>query len=246
MSLTQCFMCSSRASPEYTGGNQPLAGLFLLFYSLPRAPQPIYPPLLDWSTKSNQIRFPNLKPGRQLANGNHFLALFPCAETVASSDPSSVGVGGGGGASSLRGSAAEASAIGVGGRKPGRFRRFLSSLLTCSCLSSRRAGGGGGDNAGGEIPAVVDPNNSDGQLTGGYPQEALEEGVAVAGGVSGQWQGGGAESDAGSGLGSSENLTGTRGGGGFGGEVEWLGVSKDAFAARGEHKWRGVGWTRVR
>ncbi|CAM9989975.1 unnamed protein product [Pylaiella littoralis] len=214
---------------------------------------------------SADSRFPNLKPGRQLANGNHFLALFPCAETVASSDPSSGGVGAGGGAVGLRGSAAEASAIGMGGRKPGRFRRFLSSLLTCSCLSSRRVaggggGGGGGGHAGGELPATVDPNsNSDAQHKGVFPQGGLEEGVAVAGGVSGQWQGGGggggAESDVGgSGLGSSEILTGTRGGGGGGGSgnggggYKRYGVSKNAIGATCRHgkKRHGVGWTRVR
>lgn len=241
----------------------------LLFYVLIPPPPPpplqsniVSPPL------SNRFkpRFPNLKPGRQLANGNHFLALFPCAETVSPSDPSGVGVGGGVGATSLRGSAAEASAIGVGGRKPGRFRRFLSSLLTCSCLSSRRGvsgGGDGGDHAGGEFTAVADPNNNaEGQQNGAYPQGALEEGVpAVAGGVGGQWQGGGGgggseENVVRSGLGLSDDLTGKRGGGGGGvrcrggdvGEEERCGVSKSALAARDEkrrHR-RRVGWTRIR
>lgn len=46
----------------------------------------------------------------------------------------------------LRGSAAfEASAVGAGGQNPSKFRRFLSDLLTCSCLRRRRQEGGDSD-----------------------------------------------------------------------------------------------------
>eukprot|EP00903_Cladosiphon_okamuranus_P007188 g6979.t1 len=144
---------------------------------------------------SADSRFPNLKPGRQLANGNHFLALFPCPETVSSSGPSGAGLGGGG-PGSLRGSAAEASAIGVGGKKPGRFRRMLSSVLTCSCLSSRREAKNGAADRGGaaaeDAPGAVDAGGN--AQKGAYPRGAMDEGSPAVAGVGGQWQGG-AESD---------------------------------------------------
>ncbi|CAM9820540.1 unnamed protein product [Scytosiphon promiscuus] len=215
---------------------------------------------------SADSRFPNLKPGRQLANGNHFLALFPCAETVASPDAAAVGVGGGGGASSLRGSAAEASAIGAGGKKPGRFRRLLSSLLTCSCLSSRKRATGGDEDpgdaivaaaaaaatAGNGLPTVVDAPNSN-NIKEVYPHGAMEEGQTVGelgrsgsgAGAGGGWQGGGsAGANAGFRPGSAEALSRTRGGRGRRGA--WRsGVANSNQNPEGK-KGRGIGWTRFR
>lgn len=208
-------------------------------------------PALPYPTRSEspETRFPNLKPGRQLANGNHFLALFPCPETVALSGPSGVGLGGGG-PGSLRGSAAEASAIGVGGKKPGRFRRILSSVLTCSCLSSRREAKNGAANRGAAAegsPAAVEAGGN--AQNGAYPRGAMEEGSAAVAGVGGQWQGG-AESDMGfgPGVGAAETFTETRGGGGG----EWRRGSRQARPAvranaRPDGKKRRVfGWVRPR
>lgn len=178
-------------------------------------------------------RFPNLKPGRQLANGNHFLALFPCPEAVASPDAAGVGVGGGG-ASSLRGSAAEASAIGVGGKKPGKFRRFLSSLLTCSCLSSRRAAREDDEPAAGDVTTIADPNSA--HKGAAHSQGAMETGGGGVGGASG-WQQGTPATDAGVGLGS-ETVSGARGGG--------RAYARRGWTARKAKKGDGVGWTRTR
>ncbi|CAM9204778.1 unnamed protein product [Ectocarpus sp. 4 AP-2014] len=189
---------------------------------------------------SADSRFPNLKPGRQLANGNHFLALFPCPETVASPDAAGVGVGGGG-ASSLRGSAAEASAIGVGGKKPGKFRRFLSSLLTCSCLSSRRAARDDDEPAAGDVNTITDPTSA--HKGAAHPQGAMETGGGGVGGVSG-WQQGTPAPDVGVGLGS-ETVSGARGGGGTHARRGWS-QQQSGLAADNTKKGHGVGWTRTR
>eukprot|EP00752_Nemacystus_decipiens_P001329 g1319.t1 len=204
---------------------------------------------------SADSRFPNLKPGRQLANGNHFLALFPCPETVTTSGPSGARLGGGG-PGSLRGSAAEASAIGMGGKKPGRFRRFLSSLLTCSCLSSSRRGAKGAAAAAERgaaegLPTAADAGGGgDGNAPkGAYPRGAMEEGSAAVAGVGGQWQGG-AESDKGfGGPGAAETFTGTRGGGGGEGRRGSRQARPDVrtSAARPDGtKRRVLGWARPR
>lgn len=156
---------------------------------------------------------------------------------------------GGGGPGSLRGSAAEASAIGVGGKKPGRFRRFLSSLLTCSCLSSRRGGeSSGAERAADDLPTAVDDTGTSNAQTGGYPRGAMEEGSAAVAGVGGgQWQGG-AETDAGSGPSSAETFTGTRGG--WGGDARrgsrQARPAANANARPGGKKRRVFGWLRIR
>lgn len=158
------------------------------------------------------------------------------------SSPDAAGVGvGGGGASSLRGSAAEASAIGVGGKKPGKFRRFLSSLLTCSCLSSRQATRDNDEPAAGDVTTIADPTSS--HKGAAHPQGAMETGGGGVAGASG-WQQGTPATDLGVGLGS-ETVSGARGGGGTHARRGWP-QQQSGLAAHNAKKGHGVGWTRTR
>lgn len=106
-----------------------------------------------------------------MANGNHFLALFPCEETVGS----------------LRGSAAEASSIG-GGKQPGLFGRLWSSILTCSCFRRRNvdvaeAMPAVGDGLRGSEGMGVDDGSGDQSLWQGEAVTGLEEVSRSRGGV---------------------------------------------------------------
>ncbi|CAM9981171.1 unnamed protein product [Laminaria digitata] len=186
---------------------------------------------------SADSRFPNLKPGRQLANGNHFLALFPCPEAVPSPAAEEVTDLGGGGGASLRGSAAEASAIG-GGKHPGKFRRFLSSLLTCSCLKRRSSSGDVGDGARRSADSSKELYSPEGVVEG--PGSGDMRRPAGGGG------GGGAGGAAGEGFPvdpEAEVVSEARGGGG-GRRREPCPTGK----GRSRLGWlgRAIGWTRSR
>ncbi|CAN0017008.1 unnamed protein product [Ascophyllum nodosum] len=169
---------------------------------------------------SADSRFPNLKPGKQLTNGNHFLALFPCQETVGTSPGQSLG--GPGESGSLRGSAAEASAIG-GGKQPGFLRRFLSSLLTCSCLRRK----------------TEDVTDS----LGTSSESVVEAGEGVGSGSGASWQRGAPfEGEA---VVVPEAVSGARGGGKTGAR-RWRGGRLSGQTAIRRNGRPVLGWTRVR
>lgn len=175
----------------------------------------------------------------------------------------------------LRGTGVVAEAVTVsaaGGRNPGKFRRFLSNVLTCSCLRRRR------NSSSADITSesnIQIPRSNAG---------AMMEGISadVGGGASGvspsPWEeaiGGKGLSgipgvDAGGlqGLGGGETISGTRGGG-----AGFAQIGRVSLAAKGGHKgmellvrkqvdardvsatpltrdgsWRGagIGWTRFR
>lgn len=79
--------------------------------------------------------------------------MFPCPEGVGAGSLENVG-GGGGGGRLLRNSDATAGTSAGGaaeGKLSGTIRRFLSNLLTCSCLRRRWSSGAGGVGAGGSL-----------------------------------------------------------------------------------------------